>query len=95
MLFKADVIVWDLALAKRSLDSGNVMIGDDCFHRRLKQHLTLVQGVAFSSGSDYLATLGGQDDNALVVWHVNLQLILIKCKKNILNPMKNNLEIDF
>jgi len=47
-----------------------VMIGDKCGHKRLKQHLGKVQDVAFSSDDQFLATLGGQDDNAIVVWDV-------------------------
>lgn len=46
------------------------MIGEACFIHRLKQHLGKVQDVAFSKNSDFLSTLGGQDDNAVVVWSV-------------------------
>lgn len=67
---KADVIVWDLQLAKSYCDSGRVMIGEECLIHRLRQHLGRVQDVAFSANSQYLATLGGQDDNAVVVWRV-------------------------
>jgi WD40 repeat protein len=67
---QADVIVWDFAKAKRLLDSGNVMLGDACLLHRLKQHLGKVQDVAFSHRDEFLATIGGQDDNALVVWNV-------------------------
>lgn len=65
---KADVILWDFDYAKELLDAGSVMIGEQCELYRLKQHLGKVQAVAFSPNSQYLATLGGQDDNALVVW---------------------------
>mmetsp|Transcript_18580 Transcript_18580/g.25664 ORF Transcript_18580/g.25664 Transcript_18580/m.25664 type:complete len:653 (+) Transcript_18580:70-2028(+) len=68
---KADVIVWDFAKAKRLLDAGQVMVGDDTCRHRLKQHLGKVQDVAFSSNDKYLSTLGGQDDNALVIWDVS------------------------
>lgn len=67
---KADVIVWNLIEARKQLDSGRVMIGDYCVIHRLKQHLTKVQDVAFSCDDSNLATLGGQDDNAVVVWRV-------------------------
>ena len=46
------------------------MIGDDVCRHRLKQHLGKVQDVAFSGNDKYLSTLGGQDDNALVIWDV-------------------------
>jgi WD40 repeat protein len=68
---KADVIVWNLTEAKRLLETAKeVMIGERCIIHRLKQHLTKVQDVAFSCRDDYLATLGGQDDNAIVIWRV-------------------------
>lgn len=46
------------------------MVGQSCLIHRLKQHLSKVQDVAFSCRDDYLCTLGGQDDNAVVVWRV-------------------------
>ena len=70
MYLQADVYVWNLSEAKRRLDAGQVMIGDACKIHRLKQHLGEVKDLAFSSRNDYLCTLGGQDDNAIVVWHV-------------------------
>jgi len=47
------------------------MIGEKTLIHRLKQHLGRVQSVAFSARSTYLSTLGGQDDNALVVWNAD------------------------
>ena len=47
------------------------MIGERVTIHRLKQHLTKVQDLAFSMRDDYLATLGGQDDNAIVIWNVS------------------------
>jgi WD40 repeat protein len=70
VIVQADGIIWDLAEAKRLLDAGRVMIGEACFLHRLRQHLGEVRDLAFSPRNDYLCTLGGQDDNALVVWHV-------------------------
>jgi cilia- and flagella-associated protein 52 len=67
---KADIILWDLDLAKLLLDQGEVMIGDTIFLYRLKQHLSRVQDLSFSCDNEYLASLGGQDDNSIVVWTV-------------------------
>jgi len=55
--FPADVIVWDFAERKEI--------------HRLSLHKAAVQSLAFSMGDSYLATLGGRDDNALVVWNVS------------------------
>lgn len=68
---KADVLVWDLEKAISLLNSGQVMVGDACTIHRLKQHLGKVQDVDFSMNGEYLCSLGGQDDNALVVWRVS------------------------
>jgi len=67
---KADVIIWDLDEAKRRINAGKVMIGDACVVHRLRQHLSRVQGVAFSCMNNYISTLGGQDDNSIVIWDV-------------------------
>ena len=64
------MIIWDLELAKKLLDDGNIMIGSNCLIHELHQHVGLVQSVSFSASNEYLATLGGQDDNALVIWRV-------------------------
>lgn len=64
------MIVWDLGRAKALLEQGTVMVGDACLLHRLKQHLGRVQDVAFSNHDEFLATVGGQDDNALVIWNV-------------------------
>jgi cilia- and flagella-associated protein 52 len=70
LIKQADVIIWDLAKAKELLDEGTVMLGESCFMHRLKQHLGKVQDVSFSNSDEYLASIGGQDDNALVIWNV-------------------------
>ena len=62
------MIIWDLTEAKKLNDSAQVMIGDDTLIHRIKQHLGKVQDLAFSANSKFLATLGGQDDNALIIW---------------------------
>ena len=56
MGFKAEIIVWDFA-------SKTVM-------HRLALHNGLIQDVAFSPCGTYIASLGGPDDNKLVVWEV-------------------------
>lgn len=65
---KADVVVWDLSSAMAKLEAGEVMLGDSVLIHRLRQHLGRVQDVAFSCHDDFLASMGGQDDNAIVVW---------------------------
>jgi cilia- and flagella-associated protein 52 len=47
------------------------MIGPKCFVRRLRQHLGKVEDVGFSPRDNYLCTLGGPDDNAIVVWNLS------------------------
>lgn len=46
------------------------MIGERTLIHRIKQHLGKVQDVSFSANSKVLASLGGQDDNALIIWDV-------------------------
>lgn len=57
MGFKACVIVWDTA-------SGSELY-------RLELHKVKVQSLSFSPDGAYLATLGGPDDNNLVVWDMS------------------------
>jgi len=66
---KADIILWDLSMAKNNCDNGNPMEGGEIIFRK-KQHLGKVQALDFSCDDKYLATLGGQDDNSVVVWEV-------------------------
>ncbi|KAI8814379.1 quinon protein alcohol dehydrogenase-like superfamily [Cladochytrium replicatum] len=54
MGFQADIIIWDFAT--RTL------------LRRLTLHKVKVQALAFSPSDKYLASLGGQDDNSVIVW---------------------------
>jgi len=54
MGFPADVIVWDFMRR--------------CEIHRLSLHKVAVTSLSFSHDELYLATLGGQDDNSLVVW---------------------------
>ena len=68
MTLKADVIIWDLHGAVKYMRSEKVMVGELVLIHRLKQHLGKVQAIGFSCCGSYLCTLGGQDDNAVVVW---------------------------
>mmetsp|Transcript_50806 Transcript_50806/g.114214 ORF Transcript_50806/g.114214 Transcript_50806/m.114214 type:complete len:618 (+) Transcript_50806:103-1956(+) len=56
MGFPADVIIWDFA-SRREI-------------HRLSLHKVAVTSLSFSRDENYLATLGGQDDNSLVIWEV-------------------------
>jgi len=56
MGFQADIIIWDF-------DTLEIV-------QRLKLHKVLIQSLAFSHDEKYLASLGGQDDNTLVIWDV-------------------------
>lgn len=56
MGFPADVIIWDFDERKEI--------------HRLSLHKVAVTSLAFSNDEIYLATLGGQDDNSLVIWNV-------------------------
>jgi len=56
MGFPADVIIWDFEQRKEI--------------HRLSLHKVAVTSLSFSYNEVYLATLGGQDDNSLVIWEV-------------------------
>jgi len=56
MGFNADIIVWDFERREEM--------------HRLSLHKVLVGSMCFSPNDLYLATLGGQDDNSLVIWNV-------------------------
>eukprot|EP01062_Namystynia_karyoxenos_P031382 TRINITY_DN2327_c0_g1_i1.p1 TRINITY_DN2327_c0_g1~~TRINITY_DN2327_c0_g1_i1.p1 ORF type:complete len:681 (+),score=209.75 TRINITY_DN2327_c0_g1_i1:127-2043(+) len=57
MGFQADICVFEYATRKLIF--------------RLTLHKVKVQAVAFSADESYLASLGGQDDNTLVVWDLS------------------------
>lgn len=57
MGFQADVIIWDF-------DSMSIL------HRLKLLHKVLIQSLTFSFNEMYLASVGGQDDNNLVIWDV-------------------------
>ena len=55
---KADIIFWDLEKAIKLAKTGQEMIGDDCYMRKLKpQHVGMIQDMAFSQYDNYLATV--------------------------------------
>jgi WD40 repeat protein len=56
MGFGATVIIWNLETYE--------------VHKKLKLHTGKVQDLAFSDDEEYLVTLGGRDDNKMVVWNV-------------------------
>ena len=69
---KVEAIIWDLSGAiDRCLNvsSHSSSKGDFLLHR-LFQHHGKVKALDFSCDSQFLLTLGGQDDNDLVVWNV-------------------------
>ena len=47
----------------------------------LKLHKVLIQSLSFSADEEYLASLGGQDDNQLVVWEVRINFIFKNCNR--------------
>jgi len=57
MGFPAEVIVW-------KVEDGEVL-------HRLKLHKGKIQSLDFSPSGKYLATLGGEDDNKVVIWNLS------------------------
>lgn len=66
---KPHAVIWDLEKAKDNCNKENSSLGG-CLIHRLEQHKGKVQSIDFSHDSSYLVTLGGQDDNDIVVWDV-------------------------
>ena len=56
MGFQAEIIIWDFDTLEPL--------------HRLKLHKVLIQSLSFSFNEQYLASVGGQDDNTLVIWDV-------------------------
>lgn len=54
--FKADIIIWDF-------ETGSLL-------HRLSIHKVSIQALSFSCNDNYLASLGGVEDNYLIVWDV-------------------------
>ena len=61
---QAPILLWDLATAVATGDGSKALL------HRLVLHKVAVQAMDFSADSALLASLGGQDDNSLVVWDV-------------------------
>jgi len=67
---KVEAVIWDLDRAVDTcINGGEARQGDFVMHR-LFQHRGKVQSLDFSCDASFLVTLGGQDDNDLVVWDV-------------------------
>mmetsp|Transcript_19185 Transcript_19185/g.39331 ORF Transcript_19185/g.39331 Transcript_19185/m.39331 type:complete len:653 (+) Transcript_19185:118-2076(+) len=67
--FKSEVVVWNLKKAIECI-SNDVLRSEDCIVHILTQHHKQVQALDFSVDGQYLTSLGGQDDNDLVVWDI-------------------------
>lgn len=71
MGFVADIIIWDLTSAMRSASGeGKAQLGEEIILQRLARHKVKVQDISFSPSDRLLASLGGQDDNQLIIWSV-------------------------
>jgi len=62
MGYLAEIILWDIS----SISAG----GQPALLNRLKLHKVAVQALDFSYNGKYLASIGGSDDNNLVIWNV-------------------------
>jgi WD40 repeat protein len=62
MGYLAEIILWDIS----SISDG----GSPQLLNRLKLHKVQVQALDFSFNGKYLASIGGSDDNNLVIWEV-------------------------
>ena len=66
---KAFSYLWDLSKAISHCNNGTPSAGG-CLLHSLQQHKGRVQSLAFNCVGSLLLTLGGQDDNDIVVWDV-------------------------
>ena len=69
MGFLADTIIWDFNVAAARA-SGQDEGKGELILARLSQHKVKVQDLSFSPNGKYIVTLGGQDDNQLLLWSV-------------------------
>lgn len=75
MGFLADAIIWDFEVAAARA-AGDASAGEakgetPLILQRLTQHKVKVQDLSFSPNGKYIVTLGGQDDNNLLLWSVS------------------------
>ena len=63
MGYLAEILLWDT----EGLSDGRA---PELLHR-LRLHKVMVQALAFSCNGTYLASIGGPDDNNLVIWNVD------------------------
>lgn len=71
MGFVADIIVWDFSVAA-AMASSDVSEGKtgELILQRLQRHKVKVQDISFSPSDRLIASIGGQDDNQLIIWSV-------------------------
>lgn len=72
---KAEIVVWDLKKATENCSNDAVLSEEYVLHI-LSQHHMRVQAVDFSCDTQFLASLGGRDDNDIVVWKVKTGVAL-------------------
>lgn len=65
----AHAVIWDLPKAIENCDRGTPSAGG-CVLHYLYQHKGKIQAVDFNSDNTHVLTLGGRDDNDLVLWDV-------------------------
>ena len=64
MCYLAEIILWDISGLADGSGKAPVLM------TRLRLHKVMVQALAFSYNGKYLASIGGSDDNNLVIWNV-------------------------
>lgn len=68
MGFRAPVILWDFDAAVRNANTADRT--GELIHK-LVLHKVLVRAVSFNCDGSFLASLGGEDDNTIVVWDMD------------------------
>jgi len=67
MGYLAEIIIWDISGIP--FDGGSPVAEPSVLHR-LRLHKVMVQALDFSVDGKFLASIGGADDNNLVIWNV-------------------------
>ena len=70
MGFVADIILWDMNVAAAMAAGDDEGKLGDVLINRLGRHKVKVQDLSFSPSDRLIASLGGQDDNQLIIWSV-------------------------